>query len=373
VNLLKSKLRRTTAVVAGAILGLGGVAFLASPASAHHSEVSGTSECITATGEWKVTWSVDTVVPPGVNSWGLQEVSATPSALEAGSKIAPTGDQTPFSVKEAITSIQMVPGDATKANLTVKAFWNNGYKETEAKTGEVKLGGTCVPNAPKPDAHLASDCDGVNVTLANGKDATKDAEFLVKGENGYTKTVVVKAGQEDKTVKVPSKDAGKVTVLVGDKVVAEGKWDQPEECKPDVVERNYEVTCDEITFSIDNTKGRKTVEATFTPNKGEAKTLTVKAGEKGSVSFKGEKGLEIVPSEQGESGDAIKFDEEKPKECDATASPSPTEAAPAPGEGGGLPVTGPVASSIAGGAALLLIAGGVLFFMARRRKVKFTA
>jgi LPXTG-motif cell wall-anchored protein len=39
----------------------------------------------------------------------------------------------------------------------------------------------------------------------------------------------------------------------------------------------------------------------------------------------------------------------------------------------GLPVTGPVAGSIAGVAALLLIGGGVFFFVARRRKVTFTA
>jgi LPXTG-motif cell wall-anchored protein len=49
------------------------------------------------------------------------------------------------------------------------------------------------------------------------------------------------------------------------------------------------------------------------------------------------------------------------------------------GDGGGdteepgLPVTGPVAGSIAGVAALLLIGGGVFFFLARRRKVTFTA
>jgi LPXTG-motif cell wall-anchored protein len=43
------------------------------------------------------------------------------------------------------------------------------------------------------------------------------------------------------------------------------------------------------------------------------------------------------------------------------------------GSGGGLPVTGAAAGTIAGAAALLLVVGAVLFVMSRRRKVKFTA
>src|SRR3954471_22963490 len=64
VNLFKSKLRRSTAVVAGAFLGLVGVVAFAAPASAHHSIVSGTPRCDSTTGEWVVTWAVDTVSPP---------------------------------------------------------------------------------------------------------------------------------------------------------------------------------------------------------------------------------------------------------------------------------------------------------------------
>jgi LPXTG-motif cell wall-anchored protein len=55
-----------------------------------------------------------------------------------------------------------------------------------------------------------------------------------------------------------------------------------------------------------------------------------------------------------------------------------TSTTPVPGGGGGdnkpsLPVTGPVAQTLAATAALLLAAGGALWFFSRRRKVKFTA
>ena len=43
------------------------------------------------------------------------------------------------------------------------------------------------------------------------------------------------------------------------------------------------------------------------------------------------------------------------------------------GTGGGLPITGAAAGSIAAGAGLLLGLGAALFVIARRRKVKFTA
>jgi hypothetical protein len=57
----------------------------------------------------------------------------------------------------------------------------------------------------------------------------------------------------------------------------------------------------------------------------------------------------------------------------ASAAAAPALGEDTNGSGGGLPVTGAAAGTIAGCAALLLIVGAVLFAMSRRRKVKFTA
>jgi len=58
VNLLKTKLRRTTAVLAGTVLGLAGVAALASPASAHSPVVLHSEPCLASNGSWAVIWKI---------------------------------------------------------------------------------------------------------------------------------------------------------------------------------------------------------------------------------------------------------------------------------------------------------------------------
>lgn len=389
MNLLKSKLRRTTAVVAGAILGLGGVAFLASPASAHHSVVKGAPTCDTATGDWVVEWTVKAIggdyKGKRSTAFRLNSAEASPSALAAPDdthKLVVTTDGTfPFPEANSVKALQRVSSDNKSATLKVNTSFDNGYTVTGLDEATVTFEGECDkpnPTSPKPEANLAFSCDTATVTLSNGPDATKDAEFTVKGSNGFVKDVTVKVGDKSATVEIPAKDAESIKVYeksTGEKPILTGKYEQPENCTPPAEvepEAFYEATCESLIFTIDNTKGTKTVEAKFTPNKGEAQSLTVKPGEKADATFKGVKGLEVTAT-GGDEPVTIKWDDEKPKECDATSTPTATPTEAAPGEGGGLPVTGPVASSIAGGAALLLIAGGVLFFMARRRKVKFTA
>jgi hypothetical protein len=384
VNLLKSKLRRTTSVFVGALLGLGGLAFIATPASAHHSAVKGTPTCDTATGEWVVDWSVDTF--GGANNgkeataYRFIRAESSPTPVEGIAHTADDADPAfPFPTNVTLHGTQRLPGDTKSASLLVQVKWDNEFSESDPKSGFVEFHGTCTQDAPHPDAQLASSCDGVTVTLANKEDATKDADFTITGSNGYTKNVVVKKGDKPVDVTIPAKNAEKIVVTEksSDKPVLEGKFEKPADCTPppaeDKADRVYEVTCDSLIFTIDNTKGTETVTATFTPNKGEAKTLTVKGGAKGSVTFKGVKGLVVTPHETDVDYDAIKWDEQdKPKDCTKSPSPAPS----ASGEGGGgpsLPVTGAAAGGIAGGAAVLLIIGAVLFFMARRRKVNFTA
>ncbi|MBM2617555.1 cell wall anchor protein [Actinoplanes sp. LDG1-06] len=379
MNLLKSKLRRLTAVAAGTLIGLSGVAFFASPASAHDSFVKGSAACDTTTGEWVVTWEVNTDNgnEPGAENYRFLKVESFPTPVEG---IVHTPDDAdpafPHKSNEPLVGTQRVGGDAKFAKLEVQVKWSDEWIQYDHKKGFVKFHGTCSKEeTPKPDAQLASSCEGVTVTLANGKDATADAVFTIKGSKDFEKKVTVKAGDEPVAVEIPAENAEKVLVFEGEnrKPILVGKWEQPADCTPAPnFEAGYEVTCDSLIFDIDNSKGKTEVTAVFSPNKGEKQTLVVKAGEKKSVTIKGEKGLVVNATINGEEFEPVKWDdEEKPADCDATPTPTPTESTP--GEGGGLPVTGPVAGSIAGGAALLLAAGAVLFMLARRRKVKFTA
>jgi LPXTG-motif cell wall-anchored protein len=380
VNLLKSKLRRGTAVVAGALLGLTGVAFFAAPASAHDNKVAGTAACDTTAGEWVVTWTVNTDRKHSkAKNFRFLTVTQTP-ADSTISGIAVTADDAqpkyPYPSNTAVVATQRVAGSATTASLTVQTEWDDTFKAFSLPASVV-LDGTCTKDAPKPDAKLASTCDGVTVTLANGKDAKAEADFTVVGSDGYTKDITVKAGAEPVELKIPAKNAATIVVTEKHtaKPVLEGKYEKPTDCDQppkDNADRYYEVTCDSLIFTIDNTKGTATVTATFTPNKGEAQTLVVKGGETASATFKGVKGLEVTPSEGKIVYEPIKWNsEEKPADC--TKSPSPSPSASGAGGGGGLPKTGAAAGGIAGGAAVLLAFGAVLFVLARRRKVKFTA
>ena len=88
----------------------------------------------------------------------------------------------------------------------------------------------------------------------------------------------------------------------------------------------------------------------------------IKPGEKKSEKFSAVPGFTVTVTPTGFDGhgpETIAY--QKPADCDTS------------GSGGGLPVTGAAAGTIAGGAGLLLALGAVMFVVSRRRKVKFTA
>lgn len=392
MNRLHALFRRVSVVAAGALLGLTGVALVASPASAHHSSVTGSAECDTATGEWIVTWNVESAsTPKDVKAFKLVEVVAkTYVGRKATDVTIPelaVTDEYPHSINDTLTASLRVDRNVTKASLAVRVEWDNGFKERRLRPATVKICGTCKPptptptpttptptpsdppasGTPKPTASIQADCEGVvHVTLNNAADATAAAEFTVTaaGGDGSTQEASVKPG-ESATIQIPAEQATEILVREEgtDEVLFEGAPEPADDCvEPGEPTGAYKSTCDELIFEIDNPEDGKTVTATFTPNKGEPQTLTVEPGMSGTVSFPAEEGLTVTPSGEGiENPEPITW--EKPEDC-------------APGEGGGdpgLPVTGAAAGGIAAGAAVLLAVGGGLFVMARRRKLRFTA
>jgi LPXTG-motif cell wall-anchored protein len=152
------------------------------------------------------------------------------------------------------------------------------------------------------------------------------------------------------------------------------KVHKPEDCKPPTTPPTttppapgaptptLEQDCTTITIGLDNPKNGTEVTLKFETSKGEVRTTVIAPGENKSEKFSAVPGFYVNVTPTGIPGAGKeKIDYQKPADCDTA------------GSGGGLPVTGAAAGTIAGGAGILLVAGAVLFFMSRRRKVKFTA
>lgn len=369
----KLSLRRPLAVLGAAVVGLFAAVAVAAPASAHHSEVKVKSECVA--GEWVVTWTVNSYAPGDVKNYKLIDVKAktfvgTVDSVASITGIAVTeGDSYPYKVGEPLVATQHLPGTTAKASLEVKAKWENGFVEDGAKGAFIQLSGTCEkdevppPATAKPTATVVADCDGnVAVKLKNAEDATAPAKFTVTGTDGFKETATVAPGKDD-TVKVPAKNAGniKVTAEGADRALFDDKPAEAKDCiAPGEPAGSYQSTCDELIFEIANPADGKSVTVTFTPNKGEAQTVTVAPGETKPVKFPASEGLTVTPSGDGLESPPIAW--KKPADCESAG-----------GGGGSLPLTGVAAGSIAGGAAVLLAIGVVLFLVARRRRLKFTA
>ena len=175
------------------------------------------------------------------------------------------------------------------------------------------------------------------------------------GAGGFSESKTVGVG-ETETVVVPKESAGAITVLVGERKIAEGKWEGPGDCAEPV--GTVESTCTELIFTIENPADGKSVTVHFTPSVGDPTTLTVAPGETKSVSFPGTEGLTVKTAVEGlgEEGEAT-VPWEKPADC---GSP-------------GLPNTGAsIGWTIAVGVGLVGL-GVALVLVTRRRRRAVTA
>ena len=217
-------------------------------------------------------------------------------------------------------------------------------------------------------------CDGtVAINLSNDGETDKyPIDFTVKAGD-FTKTVTVTKGKAE-TVIVPAR-AGSITVSAPDMKDVVYDWTPPADCElPSVVVEN---DCKTVTVTVQNPKGVQ--EATARVTYGDkVEDVTVAAGKTAKVTFK--RGDDKVATIEflGLDVEPIKATLDK-GDCDNGGGEGGGNGGGDSNGGGGdteepgLPVTGPVAGSIAGVAVLLLIGGGVFFFIARRRKVTFTA
>lgn len=376
----KLSLRRPLTILGATVLGAAAAISIASPASAHHSEVAGSYVCDTTTSEWVVTWTVTSFAPRDVNRYKLIKADVTPAGTTVTNITVSQGNDYPYEVGKPLVGEQRVPADAEGASLTVQAKWENKFKEDQPASAAVKFTGECEKDTPPtspspspspsatppaevtaPDATFLPECDGtVKVTLINGDDANAPVELTVTAKN-FEKTVTVNPGETNDDVVVPA-GAGKITVTEkgqDEPVTKPFTWAQPEDCgEPSLA---VAATCEELVFEITNPEDGAPITVTFTPSTGEPQTVTVAPDTTELVRFPGSKGLTVTPSAEGVEGEPIAWE---PEDCAAG------------GDGGGdgdLPLTGVAIGGIAGGAGVLLAAGAALFFLARRRRMTFTA
>ncbi|NMO52600.1 hypothetical protein HH310_15530 [Actinoplanes sp. TBRC 11911] len=334
MNLLKTKLGRTSAVIAGSIIGLAGVAVFASPASAHAPTVKGESSCVADSGEWTATWHIgnDYNNPAHASSITVTEYKKG-TALDTKTVEIPA--DTVFKPnssnnidEQVMAETKVTNKDVTKVEIKVVLLWEDGYTNDgkyghgKPVTATTRKGDACKPNPTPSDSQSASPSPSAS-----------ESSSATPSETASTPS------DTPTTPDIPVAPSDVTPILVQD--------------------------CTTMTLGLKNPADSIPLKLDYDTSKGEHRTLTVKPGAEGSEKFSAVPGfwvkLTLTATINGETqSDFVKVDYQKPANCDN-------------GEGGGLPVTGAAAGGIAGGAAVLLAAGGVLFVMARRRKVKFTA
>jgi hypothetical protein len=243
-------------------LGLIGVLVVASPASAHYTQITGSAKCDTTNGKWVVTWTVASKAHYSSTQIQWKSVQAKHGTGTPPGSTSPSApfDTTSFALNTNLnlpgpfTGTQsFTDGSATWAHIEIKSKWSDGYADSKPSKGDVTLAGGCVQNKPSPTASYQSKCDGsVLVTLRNDS-GKADAVFTVTGVSGTT-TVAPNATPAPLTIPAGS---GHITVSESGTEVGTGyDFKAPESCAP--VKLSSKMDCTTLTVQLDNPEGPAT-------------------------------------------------------------------------------------------------------------------
>jgi hypothetical protein len=222
--------RRLLGLAGAAVLGTAAALTLtAAPASAHHTDITGTTTCDVQTGQWKIAWTLNN--SEADKTAVISALRSDPEArffMANGAEATDTIDM-PKRGAGVVELSQRFP--ATTAGKTVSIKFNTRWNTGQQRTDEV--GRVRVPNVDcAPAASFESTCEGVTVTLVNKAGVKETATFEV---TGVDKPIEVKHG-DTATVKVPGAKAGngvQVNVTVGGgkkKALDAFPWTKPAGC-----------------------------------------------------------------------------------------------------------------------------------------------
>lgn len=150
----KSSLHRTAAVLAGAVIGLAGVAAVAAPASAHNASVKGEAQC--ANGSNVVTWTLTNDWPGDATISDLQlPPGQAPKPVEEGLQPLANGIVIPKTQNGQTTVVHytQVVDKAASATLSFTATWPDHYTDSSSdpdNSATVQLKQDCTPSTPTP-------------------------------------------------------------------------------------------------------------------------------------------------------------------------------------------------------------------------------
>lgn len=327
MNLLKSPLRRTSAITAGALIGLAGVVAFAAPASAHHPIVDGVSSCVNQDGTWQVTWKVansEYDLVGKVTDVVLTPADSTITGITAEAPLPVAGNGT-------LEGVQTLSAAAESASIAVTAEWQRDQLITATREAEHPV------QKPTEKCHPTPNPSSSGPSTPTDEPSTPTDEPSTPSEEPSTPSEPTPSGSTS-VPPAPTKE-------------------------PEFV---HDQDCDSLTVGITvPADWPEDIEVTFKPSTGESKTVVGKRGETTTAEFPASKGLKIKATPKGYEDEAATITYKQPADCDSSGGGA--------GDEPSLPLTGAAAGGIAAGAGVLLAAGVALFFVARRRKVKFTA
>ncbi|HEU4349416.1 MAG TPA: hypothetical protein VFR35_16695 [Actinoplanes sp.] len=280
MNLLKSPLRRTTAALAGAFIGLAGAVAVASPAMATHPTVTGTATCVGEDG-WTVDWEV-------TNGFDVDGVitAVEVAAPEGGTLTGNIKAETELPAGETVAGALVVPADVAEARIKVAVDFDNGHSAgldegvgTVARPAE-----ECEPEQPPGEEPPGEE----------------------PGEEP--------PGEEPGTPEIPEMPGSEPTPI-------------------------FDVTCDTMTLGLANPEDGIEITLHFETSNDEQRTLVIAPGEKKAETFSAAPGFKLFVtfSAEGEQSEPFEIPYQQPEGCEGTGGGSelPLTGAAAGGIAGG--------------------------------------
>jgi hypothetical protein len=241
---LTHQFRRTTTVVAGAVIGLAAAMALTVPASAHTGELTAASACTDT--RWKATWTLttsDTDGHEGTLSNVKVDVDYTqvPPGIGGSPKLAKLTDGATVTADTTVTDTLTLSRVATSATLSLTLTWQVGdATHTKTLRAQATAPADCAWPPPDEPSRLSTtfDCATMTIKLANPQSAKDEVALRLKTSKGEERTLVAGPGETKSETFSASPGFTVEVTQDGAPIPPGGKpgtidYEQPESCSAD--------------------------------------------------------------------------------------------------------------------------------------------